>query len=71
MDSTNYWKLRAKITEALILEERAQRLIAQASIIKNSILIEVGLDPSKNYNMDDNKCEVIEVNNSKEQIERK
>lgn len=63
LTSDKYWKLRAKITEAMILEERSQKLIGQSTFIKNSALMEAGLDQNKNYNMDDENFEVTEINN--------
>jgi hypothetical protein len=60
MTSEQYWKLRAIITECNLMNERAQVLINSASFKKLQILKESGLDPNKNYNLNDETMTVEE-----------
>lgn len=53
LDPLVYWKLKAQFLELLLAEQ-------QIAVRKRKALIEAGLDPEKNYSMDDESTSVKE-----------
>lgn len=63
MKPEQYWKLRSMIIQAQMLEMQAKNILVQIDFIKNNAFKEAGLDPTKNYKMNDETLTVEEVTN--------
>ena len=68
MDRAVYWRLKAKMVELAATEAAARRLVEQAQQLmqesgqkKITVMLEAGLDPKKNYMLDDVKEDVEEM----------
>ena len=58
MDAQVYWKFRFQL-------ERVDRMREQAERARHAAYAEAGLDPAKNYTLNDETAEIVEATPSK------
>jgi hypothetical protein len=59
MTEARYYRLKASLLEAALLEEQARGVLQRAAFVRAQAFGEAGLDPARTYELDDRRRRAI------------
>jgi len=67
LSSEQYWKFRAQESDRQRIQERAETALVSIRAARRDAILQLGLDPEKEYTFNDDTCTIEEGRREQEQ----